>query len=337
MNKNRYYIVAFIKNDQRYLKEWLDHHIKIGFTDIILIEDISSGSHSDITNTYPQVRLYRYEDLFDIYNIPKSFMIPEDPARSNQLGRQFQIYNMAVNLIIKEQITKDHINSWAAFIDDDEYVHLNKFKTLDDFTDFYDESSISGVMIPWEVYGANDHIEWTPDVVDSYDLLNHSKQIPEENYIDDNIWRFKGFMHLNADGENYNKLFSVHYIKGSVYLDGTQVPQLPPFNDYVPADEYKTWQEFIEKYHIRDNRDVVLKHAMTKSLQDWCYRVKVRGSNLIEEGDLAPAARDIDAFFKLNPDMAFAKDFLISRISKPYDEIDFHQLQIDYDNLKKGK
>ena len=54
-------ICAIIKDEHRFLKEWIDWHLGLGFDAIHLFEDRGSKDHSDICSEYPNVYLRRYE------------------------------------------------------------------------------------------------------------------------------------------------------------------------------------------------------------------------------------------------------------------------------------
>ncbi len=50
-------ICAIIKDEHKYLKEWIDYHLNLGFSKIFLFEDYGSKSHASITESYPSVLL----------------------------------------------------------------------------------------------------------------------------------------------------------------------------------------------------------------------------------------------------------------------------------------
>jgi len=39
-------IVAIVKNEHRFIKEWVDYHLALGFDDIYIYEDYRSDSHA---------------------------------------------------------------------------------------------------------------------------------------------------------------------------------------------------------------------------------------------------------------------------------------------------
>jgi len=52
-----YGICAIIKNENLFLREWIEYHTSIGFDTICLYEDYDSLSHKNITSYYNNVYL----------------------------------------------------------------------------------------------------------------------------------------------------------------------------------------------------------------------------------------------------------------------------------------
>ena len=59
-------ICAIIKDEHRYLKEWLDYHLNIGINQIYLYEDTTSKTHSDIVKEYDNVYLQSIGEFIDL-------------------------------------------------------------------------------------------------------------------------------------------------------------------------------------------------------------------------------------------------------------------------------
>lgn len=130
-------ICAIIKNEHLYLKEWLDYHLSLGFSEVYLFEDYGSESHMDIVKDYPMVHLFP---------LCVSGMKEGNPNRQNDLYPWFC------------KIYKDQMD-WCAFIDIDEFIVFEEGYTLESFLSEFQDLSFDGVTLYWKMYNANGHIE----------------------------------------------------------------------------------------------------------------------------------------------------------------------------------
>ena len=94
-------ICAIIKDEQRYLEEWLQYHFKLGFDEIYLYEDLESTSHKEICDKYENVFLDKIENHFQTDRI--------------NIRRQRELYELFIEKY------KDSFD-WVAFIDIDEFI-----------------------------------------------------------------------------------------------------------------------------------------------------------------------------------------------------------------------
>lgn len=144
-------ICAIIKDEQRFLKEWIDWHLNLGFDAIHLFEDKGSESHEEIVKDYSNVFLRRYEDVNAIANN----LIDLDTS-----NRQTNLYNWFGN-------TYHNVYDWVAFIDIDEFINFGNQYNLEKLCDEFDP--YPGVVLNWRMMGASGHIK-RPDcgVVQAY-------------------------------------------------------------------------------------------------------------------------------------------------------------------------
>ena len=180
-------ICSIIKDEQLYLKEWIDWHLSIGFDAIYLFEDMGSKSHEDIVKDYPNVYLRRYETDEEVKELLKV----------RNTTRQTKLYNWFAN-------TYKDIYDWVAFIDLDEFFMFSNDYNLDKLcNEFNDYTSVS---LSWKMMGASGHINHPNcGVMQAY--------TNEEPVVDkDKRYAFKPFCNL----KNFKELASVHYSKGCV-------------------------------------------------------------------------------------------------------------------------
>ena len=99
----KYLICAILKNEHKYLAEWIDYHLSLGFDDIYLVEDYGSISHKEITDKYPNVHLTTCDDYFIV-------------------KRDYDLGNRRQNRVYQKFITNHKNEGWCAFIDIDEFI-----------------------------------------------------------------------------------------------------------------------------------------------------------------------------------------------------------------------
>ena len=59
-------ICQLIKDEQRYIEEWIDYHLNLGISKFVLFEDYNSTSHSEVLSKHGnKVILYK---LLDVLN-----------------------------------------------------------------------------------------------------------------------------------------------------------------------------------------------------------------------------------------------------------------------------
>lgn len=126
------YICSIIKNEHQYLEEWIDYHLNLGFDGIYLVEDVTSKSHSNITDQYDNVYLYKLSELF-----------------GNLINRQ------SVQRDVANYFSMTLKHGWLAFIDIDEFIM--SYEDINDIVDKY--SSEIGIKMPWKNFNSNGHKE----------------------------------------------------------------------------------------------------------------------------------------------------------------------------------
>ena len=178
-------IYSMIKNEQMYLDEWLQYHLKLGIKKIILIEDNDSLPHDEIVEKYKNVELLHINDI-----------LPEEQA--NDKFRQRHIINW-----FNEKYKNSGLFDWAMFIDVDEYLHLEI--TLDEFCERF--SDCCAVHLFWKCFNANGH--YKREIGTQYELYANENAVfyPKKSGCS----KFVQNMHSN-DG----KMRSIHQYEGGV-------------------------------------------------------------------------------------------------------------------------
>ena len=116
-------LVCIAKNEEHYIKEWCDYHLKLGFD---------------------QIFIYQNDWVCDLEmkNVIKLTM--DGPTK------QMEAYNTFIKTYHQEF-------DWVAFFDVDEFLVLKKHTDVKNFISDY--SRHDGIGINWVVFGSNNHEE----------------------------------------------------------------------------------------------------------------------------------------------------------------------------------
>jgi hypothetical protein len=126
-------LVCIAKNEDNYIDEWIDYHLKLGFDDVVIYRN-----NWDYDNDNNKVKIINY------------------PGEVKQLS--------AYNDFITKNIG---IYDWAAFFDVDEFLVLKKHSNVKEFISDY--KSHDAIAINWVLFGSNGH----ESVVDeNYNILD---------------------------------------------------------------------------------------------------------------------------------------------------------------------
>lgn len=248
---------AVIKNEQRYLKEWLDYHFSIGIEHIWLFEDYASDSHSDIVKEYGD----------KVTLLPFSIT---GAAEGNPL-RQCTVYTWLCHEYEGKM-------DWCAFIDIDEYIVLEDGLTLAKLCSKFKHSKFNGFALYWKMFNANGYVK-RPDgnIRDAYTQVTDSC-VSTNPLID---FGYKSIVNMNKHIDSWK----ICHTPGNVCdINGRRVD--------IRASK-----------NIKCVDGAYIAHYFTKSWEDWRERMK-KGNVLVKN-------RNVDMFFRMNPDMEYLREELI--------------------------
>ena len=105
-------ILTLIKNEHRYLEEWIRYHCELGIDTLFIIEDEGSEPHNDICSRYSnKVILKRLIDIPDI-----------------ETKKQAYIFRHVYNKIIRHSAY-----DWCFLLDTDEFITCNNLDVLEKY------------------------------------------------------------------------------------------------------------------------------------------------------------------------------------------------------------
>ena len=139
-------VVAILKNEGHYLKEWLDYHLLAGVDHFYLYDNDSPDNQAEVAKPYVEAGLVDY-----IY-FPGKLM-------------QLSAYNDAVKKF-KFQ------NRYMAFIDCDEFIFPKSNRNITEVVDeiLSCDPNAAGLAINWQLYGSNgqDKADYSKGVLERF-------------------------------------------------------------------------------------------------------------------------------------------------------------------------
>lgn len=135
-NEFKYYssLCLLIKNENEYLKEWLDHHDKIGIEHFYIYDNDSEIPVEQIIKDYKNG-----------YYLNKTTIIKWNGKFKHM---QHECYEHCL-------LNFGNDTRWLGFVDTDEFMETNE--NINDLLSEYEEDFC--LWVPWEVYNSNGHID----------------------------------------------------------------------------------------------------------------------------------------------------------------------------------
>ena len=189
-------VVAIMKNEGPYVKEWLDYHLLAGVEHFFIYNNGSPDNQSEVIEPYVDAGLVTYIDY---------------PGKA----RQYEAYNAAV---------RDYkfYCRYIAFIDGDEFILPKNDKSIVDVLDevLAGNSNAAALGANWRMYGSNyqDDADYEKGVLERFtrcdkDLNHHVKTIADPRRIDF-FWNphfamyFKNYLAVNENGAPVQQAFN---------------------------------------------------------------------------------------------------------------------------------
>ena len=138
-------VCAIIKNENLYLREWVEHYINLGFDKIILYDN------NEPNGEYPGLVIQDYIDNGYVDVINYRYILGYTNNFSFSLSPQISAYNDCL-----EKYKNDL--DWIAFFDVDEFLELIKVKNIHQQFEDVDYSKFNCVVLFWRFYGSPDTI-----------------------------------------------------------------------------------------------------------------------------------------------------------------------------------
>jgi hypothetical protein len=283
-------IFTIIKNEHRFLDEWLQYHIKLGIDKLYVFEDVDSLSHEEICNKYNNVELFKITDIYDEGQASKIINDKHNKRCRYGLQRKF-MYD------IIEFIYRQNCLDWLIYIDADEFVTLeDESKDIHNIINEYKDYAV--LVLRWKNYSADGHV-YRPDggVIENYKTpcsnTAYLDTIKIANKLAFNLHKW------NKDTVKCN--FHIPLEKSSDKFKWCKT-------DYTSGDTSVSY------------KNIYIRHYITKSFEDYCNKLFVRGQ--------FSKSMTISRFFNLNYDISRDNKDVVKILNDVYNkfmngELDF--------------
>lgn len=220
-----------VKDEQLFIKEWVDHHLGLGFDSIFIYEDYGSKSHKDIFKDYDNVIIRSIEDT----NI--------DSKHYNTCKGQIQCMKLFL-----QELKQNNEYDWCLFTDCDEFLMFEDGYDLnrlcEEFKDY------TGVLLAWKMYNANKHIKRPiGNVMDNYTQVI---EFDDNKGIDGNThYNKKSFVNIRLakDFKTNHIIFDVVDTEFNNNSYAKKTYSKAWLNHYFS----KSWEDFCERMISRGN------------------------------------------------------------------------------------
>ena len=157
-------ISGIFKNENHWLKEWLDYHLTVGVEHFYLYNNDDDPTESDRI-----LKPYVEQGLVDNIHAPGAVL--QVPC----MGNAIRDFHAATH--------------WLAFIDLDEFILPRRSDDIREVLQNYE--FYSGLAIHWTIFGSNGHIKRPPNQIDhflrraeeSFDVNRHIKSIVRPSLV----------------------------------------------------------------------------------------------------------------------------------------------------------
>lgn len=219
-SKYRVSACLLIKDEGRYLPEWLAWHAGIGIEHFYIYDN---GSEIPVPESVPM----EYADKVTVVDFPP-------PRRSTQV----QAYKDCLARFGGE-------TEWMAFLDTDEFLRVADGTPLPDFLEDYPEAD--GVLAKWVVYNANGLLE--DDGRPVRERFTQACQFPEDMPQCKSIVRADRVGTMGAHGPiaTEHSLWVVNEDHERVRRGGGELPGEKIVVDHYFTRSYAEWQEKMKR------------------------------------------------------------------------------------------
>ncbi|MBQ7704461.1 MAG: glycosyltransferase family 92 protein [Selenomonadaceae bacterium] len=211
-------IVAIMKNEAPYVKEWLDYHILAGVDHFYIYDNDSPDNLKEILKPYIDEGIVTYK------------FYPGVQKQIEAYTEAFKMYRFFCR--------------YMAFIDADEFIFPQNNKSIVEVVDEFleDNPTAGGLSINWMMYGSN-----------NLEKADYNKGVLER--FTRRASNFEAKVKSISNPRKINYLTTPHFVEyflGFITIDFRDFENTNPLNEKILINHYKlkSREEFLRKYNL---------------------------------------------------------------------------------------
>jgi hypothetical protein len=219
--KKKITIVCFAKDEDLYLQEWIDYHLKLGFDSIHIFQNDWTFENKISDN---RVYFHNYDG--------------KSCTEYNQSSDPIWIKNIQAKCYVDFAKNYHMEYEWCAFFDVDEYLVLKKTNDVKEFISDYEDYEC--LIINWAMFGDNDLKDF--DKSNTSTLKRFTKRKKDLHQQFKSICKLKLDMLHNIHWNNETWV-DLNFKTGNSYLNNENNENIAQLNHYY----IRTYPEFLIK------------------------------------------------------------------------------------------
>lgn len=231
-------LVVQVKNENKYLDEWINHYQNIGINHIYMIDN------NDIDG----------ENLHDVIDKYENYITYID-TRGNNIPR----FQMNISKYVYEEYNNEY--DWWCFFDADEFLELTQDKTIQEYLSRDIFNNVDQIHINWVIYDDNNLIEYDDRPVQ--ERFTHIMNLYNKEDDNDMSKEFMKYACKSILKKGLHVIYHIHTFISCI----KDKPLITVDASGYYAEE--SWQSCNSEYRYDLCK---LKHYCTKSLNEFLWK-----------------------------------------------------------------
>lgn len=279
-------ICAIAKNENLYLRDWVEYHKQLGIDKIFLYDnnDIDGERFEDVIKDYIDSK---YVIVFDRRGIEKGLVYDE-----NNINLQNKCYVETYNNL---QIYSNY--KWVFFIDIDEYIHI-KEGTLEECLNNEKYKEYDTIIFPWVIYNDNNKLKYEPGKLEDR-FPNKADYLTEYTQV-------KCCVRIGKNIKSPSQFLLLHFMiledEKLCYESGKPVEWIYQIADFNNVGKKQQYKKTVYPVNEVNNCNIVINHYKYKTLEEYLIRQFKRhwGTSKHHTKKIQSLSKLASNFFKFN-------------------------------------